>query len=88
MIQVPYDNKFWWKTKFGELVDHWLTVKFKFCQYYYIIIISTYAAFKPPYGKSAECWRRELSQSASSLYKESMQQKSSEEHVQLCSHFS
>ena len=48
---VPYDNKFWQKTKFGELANHYQTTKYKFRQYYFhiiiIIIISIYIAFLP-----------------------------------------
>ena len=47
---LPYDNKFWWKTKFGKLANHYQTAKYKFLQFYFhiiiiIIIIGIYVAF-------------------------------------------
>ena len=51
-LAIPHDNKFWQKTKFGELANHYQTAKYKFRQYYFhiiiiIIIISIYVAFLP-----------------------------------------
>ena len=34
--KILYNNKFWQRTKFGELVNHHKITKFKFCQYYFI----------------------------------------------------
>ena len=62
---MPYDNKFWRKTKFSKLANHYQTAKYKFRQYYFHIIIdiiiSIYVAFLP---LICLAWR-----SFSSLYK-------------------
>ena len=33
-ILIPYDYKFWWKAKFGELANYYQTAKYKFRQYW------------------------------------------------------
>ena len=34
-LLIPYNNKFWWRTKFGESANCHKTTKFKFHQYYF-----------------------------------------------------
>jgi len=32
---IPYKNKYWLGTKFGDLVNHHAIAKFKSCQYFF-----------------------------------------------------
>ena len=82
IVAIPYDNKIWRKTKFGELANHYQIAKFKFHQYYFHIIIISIATLQFKLAgylqtlcsRSAECIlttgiNNYTSQSACTLYK-------------------